>query len=1771
MKTFFSKSVAVSLTLALLLDPAIGSANLSAVTPTTPIARVQFNSQAVVQTTWVARSIEWIQEAGRLLQGAYQPSRRGFFRRVAAATGGVLLVSRASLHASSAFKPGIGEVLYQKIQLQSFNAETFAQDSVLRQIRGQIDDFIIRQNDVSALLQQSGPTPEAQRFFTEVRETLVQQMMSSPARPEFDRILASLNRKFSEDSKTQADELLYLVLPRYLGQRGFLFVPGFVRLSVPPQQMPSVETMTMLELFSLYRIGGKSSLTRTLWGQAYTMDEFINEGPVRSLDKVLAADPPQLLGQSRYGNVLLLERNIDQHATRWTAEAGTHIDLIPLFAQARWHPDQPIDGRLFEPLYFTANQLAARFAANPPTRATVREWRIEQTRVHEMTHVIDYARGRDHQGQQPLNSWTNYNDTITRWFIANEMDARVTEMRYARPEHKMLQLQDFIGNALGTDDNLAFRLASYNLLDYLLAEIESRPDSYPEIQFFPHPTATRRAQIAAQLANLTPEHIDQAFDAIRAVRELNPLVLQLPDAIRIQDLYAGALHEQAWYEKYAPVGGALLALAGGLFGIALWRAHRAEKIKASTSRQMRRAEQMKNKKGRTGGAWISHPFYVKYVAWIETPLVLLGAPYSLQGVSSLTQVDLLALGVLNSWWTPFAFGLVFWFGHILRALQERSLRIFISPDVVKTTLVIFSVGAVIPQLGLYHPGTYAVTALAALLHAALNYFADEMELHQPDTLHSRRTFAFRSAIAVFALSSSISASRRLRQEAVVVEMPADTMRQGVTLAFQTDAPGFLTIRFEALNAKPIPAMGMRIPKGGTYRIRLSPSAGTPIDVKMFLAFLPDSGGLNALHDVKILPLGDATQAQMAFQLPEPSFISEAPTDQTRREWLDRIMKPFVPVAMSQLPEDPLPVERALSQINPPTLLGDWFPYMFKLPLFGWRLDDPIGPSVRQLLAHSGQKIVDFHTYKESAHHDYAESVERAIELLHKNAKELGTLPGLDDLQIIPKTAANSLPDYPWEAMVYAEGKKLIIHEEFLDTLDTFCDSQQEFVEYLVDLFKYLHVAELFDGPQRKMNSSPHQIGSGMFPRTAHIEQMLMNTYNLEVRKLQSTAVNVRRDGRVTRPEQGLPGYVDHAVELAFGRWKAKVWNADQVASNMVLAIQTAPSNDQITQIDTMIDFLQLAKRPEWKLLLYLLLDHATPLGESKIRIQMVGDVPLKRPVSERPFQKEPVIAEKAMDVIAKGESKAYCVEIHGVDVRWPYGAYVPADLRRDVENRLRNDLSIGIWLPKVVSKGQSLYLVLSPPNSHKRTRVVKLWEKTIRRLKPETQELIGKVFPRRGFVWVLGRYPYEESDAERQGILRDLMMRSLQKKRELIWSIHSLMPFFMPVGTLLAGLLYSYFSGGQDGPAAAGMFYSFWKVPQLLLPPAQPMRKLVPAMWERYQIIDRESLYSRGQTRGRNVYIDKVVRLVLEKNMAYTDFTPEDVDQFILHASIGLSAFEVVKPKEPARSAPVFLLRRHIHDPKKLQFILKPYAKEQLVLINNKGEVRYRDAQPSDIAIDVARAIKALGYTYASLGKRMRELGVSDIWLDVDGELNAPEETYTADVSGSPASIVLHPRSYEPGMDTLRIGLVIKGFVNVLTRVPPGENFEAYTLPKWLVAWTSMETVGMAGVRSGLSSLGVAGVRPLKIFVEELFSAAQEMAARPDYHLNKNAPPVHEEGKLLAYLLEKDISRDDLNGYVEEMLKMLEKQYPGFMTVQEGPKRGQQRKLLPVPLFERAA
>jgi hypothetical protein len=95
---------------------------------------------------------------------------------------------------------------------------------------------------------------------------------------------------------------------------------------------------------------------------------------------------------------------------------------------------------------------------------------------------------------------------------------------------------------------------------------------------------------------------------------------------------------------------------------------------------------------------------------------------------------------------------------------------------------------------------------------------------------------------------------------------------------------------------------------------------------------------------------------------------------------------------------------------------------------------------------------------------------------------------------------------------------------------------------------------------------------------------------------------------------------------------------------------------------------------------------------------------------------------------------------------------------------------------------------------------------------------------------------------------------------------------------------------------------------------------------------------------------------------------------------------------------------------------------------------------------------------------------LQQIEFKFDSELNAPEKTRPSETGWFVAYIHLNPKLLAPGNEEALLGAVIKGLVNVTTKVQKGENKEVKTIPIHLSHWVAV--AGVEGVFKAFDTLG---------------------------------------------------------------------------------------------------
>ncbi len=220
--------------------------------------------------------------------------------------------------------------------------------------------------------------------------------------------------------------------------------------------------------------------------------------------------------------------------------------------------------------------------------------------------------------------------------------------------------------------------------------------------------------------------------------------------------------------------------------------------------------------------------------------------------------------------------------------------------------------------------------------------------------------------------------------------------------------------------------------------------------------------------------------------------------------------------------------------------------------------------------------------------------------------------------------------------------------------------------------------------------------------------------------------------------------------------------------------------------------------------------------------------------------------------------------------------------------------------------------------------------------------------------------------------------------------------------------------------------------------------------------------------------------------------------------------------------------------------------------------------------------VDARGGPFTELGEQLEKLGLKSVTFVMDSKLDAPEETLI-DYAKGITEIHFHPKLIEGGSRDALIGAVIKGLVNVITKVEIDKpkagktdllslveyhaRKELNTIPFFLAAWVA--AVSIDGVRAALGTLGD-GVIPMMEMFDIVIGYIDHISC-----VSNSRPSIKQLGRqaqgdrLWAWF---NADPGFIKLLIIPMLGRIYRAHPGFLFVKEGPNKGQPRDLMAVPM-----
>lgn len=199
------------------------------------------------------------------------------------------------------------------------------------------------------------------------------------------------------------------------------------------------------------------------------------------------------------------------------------------------------------------------------------------------------------------------------------------------------------------------------------------------------------------------------------------------------------------------------------------------------------------------------------------------------------------------------------------------------------------------------------------------------------------------------------------------------------------------------------------------------------------------------------------------------------------------------------------------------------------------------------------------------------------------AELISSLP-MEDIVIVPHAPLNPLRhSLPWEALVYVDGRVIVIHEAFLKFAVSVAADHEELVSVLSHVLGH-------ENTHRKTSDQPrgdHKKALRLFPLSQIASEALYERWVSEYRDehLVSKGKVWFRIFSMPSPKQELPSEIDQAVALSYQRLNQRQESADDAGRRIVESIRDARVSAQFETLETAIPILMQSKKPEWTYLL----------------------------------------------------------------------------------------------------------------------------------------------------------------------------------------------------------------------------------------------------------------------------------------------------------------------------------------------------------------------------------------------------------------------------------------------------------------------------------------------------------------------------------------------------------------------------------------------------------
>ena len=334
----------------------------------------------------------------------------------------VLLTPAAAL--AEIWKEGVGNATLQPIQFNAYTPAAWVgrDEQNVYQLTGEL---ILQARD---LIQQarSGITPQLRQAYLTNQLVTVSGLEQIPA--VWSELLDALEAHhivLSTDPQIQANQIIYVALPSYFARRGLFLKSASALINQPTSPLPSPNEGAYWDILSLQQIAEvRRKVPKMIWGENETADEVVVGDYAVFSGQPLVTSVGRASGETIYGNVIYYDNVIASDSARKPKKP----EQLRTLEKRRPEWELFTSRRCLSIRFIQLARKSADGSEHPCSLGLkLQAWLRQHIGSHERQHLRDFRLGRYNRNYGPDKNYDEYDQSVYRWFITHEVDAKITE------------------------------------------------------------------------------------------------------------------------------------------------------------------------------------------------------------------------------------------------------------------------------------------------------------------------------------------------------------------------------------------------------------------------------------------------------------------------------------------------------------------------------------------------------------------------------------------------------------------------------------------------------------------------------------------------------------------------------------------------------------------------------------------------------------------------------------------------------------------------------------------------------------------------------------------------------------------------------------------------------------------------------------------------------------------------------------------------------------------------------------------------------------------------------------------------------------------------------------------------------------------------------------------------------------------------------------------------------------------------------------------------